>query len=151
MKFSVAAALSILLLTACRSAGNGWHGVGGPVPDTTPVKVNDVLNSPSAYVGREIVIEGAPSAVCLKKGCWMLMDNGKTYMRVMFKDHAFVVPVHSAGTPMRVAGTLTQKTISQADARHFLEDQGKGEEAMKIVGDQQELMFVATGVLVGER
>jgi hypothetical protein len=152
MRPLASAGFAILLLTACRSTDQGsWRSFGEPVPDAQAVKANELLSNPERYVGRDIVVEGAPKAVCPKKGCWMIFDNGQRAMRTLFKDHAFFVPLDSAGAPMRMSGTLTMKTISEADAKHFLEDEGKAREAAKLSGDQQELVFVARGVAIGAR
>lgn len=145
-------ALLAPLVAACAAAQRG-NSFGEPVPALEPVPVNEVLSDPGAFLGREIVIEGRPSSVCLVKGCWMIFDNGlggaaHRSMRVMFKDHAFFVPTDSAGRSMRLVGTVTERTISEADARHFLEDAGRADEARKISGPQRELRFTATGVVL---
>jgi hypothetical protein len=129
----------------------GWRTFGAPIPNSPSVKAQDVLTSPDAYVGRELVLEGTPKTVCPKKGCWMIFADGARSMRVMFKDHAFFVPLDSAGTPMRMAGTLQVKTISEADAKHFLVDEGKNAEAEKLTGAQKELFFTATGVAIAPK
>lgn len=87
--------------------------------------------------------------VCQKKGCWMILADGKTTVRVTFKDYGFFVPKDLAGRSVLVEGVLTETVISEADARHYAEDAGKPKaEIAKIKGDQRELGFEATGVRV---
>jgi|694.fasta_scaffold132259_3 hypothetical protein len=87
--------------------------------------------------------------VCQKKGCWMIMADGKTTVRVTFKDYGFFVPKDLAGRSVLVEGVLTETVISEADARHYAEDAGKPKaEIAKIKGDQRELGFEAMGVKV---
>lgn len=152
----LALAATLFLSAACKSteppksenATAGSKGVGAAVSDAAPVAVAAVLANPDAYVGKPVVVEGAPAEVCPKKGCWMLFGEGARQMRVTFKDYGFFVPTDSAGRTMRFEGTLSVKTLSEAEARHFLEDQGKTEEAKKVAGEQKELSFVATGVKI---
>ncbi len=47
---------------------------------------------------------------------------------------------------MVLEGTFSVKTVPEGEARHDLEDAGRHEDAMKIVGDQKELTIVASGV-----
>lgn len=151
-RFVRLALLAAPLASSCAASPRGTH-FGEPLPAIEPVPVEEVLAAPGAFLGQETVIEGRPSSVCLVKGCWMIFDNGlggaaHRSMRVMFKDHAFFVPTDSAGRSMRLAGVLTERTISEADARHYLEDAGRADEARKISGPQRELRFTATGVVL---
>lgn len=95
-----------------------------------------------------ITLTATVSEVCQVKGCWMILVDGDTKVRVTFKDYAFFMPKDLAGKKVVVEGVLTEEVLSEKDARHYAEDAGKSKaEIAKIKGDQRELGFEATGVL----
>jgi hypothetical protein len=134
--------------TAAVDETHNWRTFGAPISQIEPVAAACVIEDPDRFVGKSVVIEGAPEQVCKNKGCWALFTSGKQQMRVKFKDYAFFIPTDSAGRTMRMEGILDIRVISEADARHFLEDAGDKEGAKRLNGDQRELTFVATGVRI---
>ena len=95
-------------------------------------------------------VEAKITEVCLKKGCWMLVDleNGKT-MRVTFKDYGFFVPLECAGKTVIMEGAAYYKTTPVTLLRHYAEDAGKSKkEIQKIKNPEHDLAFEATGVLL---
>lgn len=87
--------------------------------------------------------------VCQKKGCWMILTDGKSSVRVTFKDYGFFVPKDLAGHLVVVEGVLSEEVLTEDEARHYAEDAGKTKrEIDKIKGDQRELSFEATGVRI---
>lgn len=123
-----------------------WENFGAPIPDTDPVAAADLLRSPESYVGKTILLEGAVAEVCQTKGCWMTMQAADKEMRIKFKDYGFFVPKDCAGRTARLEGVLSLETTSVEEARHYLEDAGKHEEALKITEPVQSLTFLASGV-----
>lgn len=96
-----------------------------------------------------ITIVGKVKEVCSVKGCWMIVTQGGKKARVTFKDYGFFMPRNLVGKRIVATGVLSVETVSEADARHYAEDAGKSKkEIAKIVGDQQEINFEATGVKV---
>lgn len=99
--------------------------------------------------GRTIRVTGSVTEVCKVKGCWMMLRAGKSQVRVTFKDYGFFMPKNLVGRKVALEGVLTEETLTEKDARHYAEDAGKSKkEIAKIVGDQNEYSFEATGVLV---
>ncbi|WP_426059357.1 DUF4920 domain-containing protein [Hymenobacter sp. B1770] len=95
---------------------------------------------------------GKAKAVCQVKGCWMTLPtaDGKE-MRVRFKDYAFFVPKNLSGRNVVVSGWAHRSKVSAADQQHYLRDAGKSEkEVAAITNDEQQLTFMADGVLVQE-
>jgi hypothetical protein len=79
----------------------------------------------------------------------MILVDGDTKVRVTFKDYGFFMPKNLAGSKVVLEGILSEEVLSEKDARHYAEDAGKSKaEIAKIKGDQRELGFEATGVLV---
>lgn len=99
--------------------------------------------------GRTIRVTGSVTEVCKVKGCWMMLRDGKSQVRVTFKDYGFFMPKNLVGRKVALEGVLTEDTLTEKDARHYAEDAGKSpKEIAAIVGDQKEYSFEATGVVV---
>ena len=96
--------------------------------------------------GRTIRVDGLLKDVCRKKGCWTVLRDGKSEVRVKFRDYAFFVPRDAAGRRALVEGIVTAKTISEAEAKHYAEESGDPESAKDIKGPQKVLAFTAIGV-----
>ena len=96
-------------------------------------------------------VEGEISTSCAMKGCWMDMKlpNGDV-MKVRYKDYGFFVPTKGLEGKMAVMqGTATRETLDVATLRHYAEDAGKSkEEVEKITEPENNLMFLADGVLI---
>jgi hypothetical protein len=99
-----------------------------------------------------IALTATVAEVCQVKGCWMILVDGDTKVRVTFKDYGFFMPKDLAGAKVVVEGVLSEEVLSEKDARHYAEDAGKSKaEIAKIKGDQRELGFEATGVLAPKK
>ncbi len=151
-----AAAAALLILASacsapCSSARNDAVAPTGEVygkalPSGKPIPATAVMASPAKYNGQRVMLEGVVSEVCKVKGCWMVMSDGASKMRVTFENYSFFVPKDCAGRSVRVEGAFAMKEISVADAKHYLEDAGRHAEAAKITEPVKELTLVASGV-----
>ena len=100
--------------------------------------------------GKKVQIRGDITSVCPKKGCWMMVRDGKQNIRVKFTDYAFFVPLDAANRKVTAEGTVTVKVETEAERRHYAEDAGKSkEEIEKIKGDKVVLSFLADAVQIG--
>jgi len=97
-----------------------------------------------------IKVKGVVVEVCQSKGCWMTIDmGGDETMRVKFKDYGFFVPKDAAGKKATFEGVVTKELVSVEDLKHIAEDGGKSEdEIAKITKPQEELTFMADGVII---
>ena len=94
---------------------------GQPLPDTSVVSVADAVAAFDTYAGQTQRYSGRITQVCQAEGCWMMLeDNGQT-ARVMFKDHAFLIPKDSAGRA-EVVGVLSRKELTPEQVEHLRED-----------------------------
>ncbi|MBK9149063.1 MAG: DUF4920 domain-containing protein [Flavobacteriales bacterium] len=88
---------------------------------------------------------------CTKKGCWMTVQlpDGQDMM-VRFKDYGFFVPTKGLeGKRAVLQGYATKEVVDVATLRHYAEDAGKSkEEIEKITEPENNLMFLADGVLI---
>lgn len=152
IRFSMLAALAVFSLDAAtaaeapRSARKGvTYGAGVTAGERSTL---DAVMKAKTF-GRSIRITGSVTEVCKVKGCWMMLRDGKTQVRVTFKDYGFFMPKNLVGRKVALEGVLTEETLTEKDARHYAEDAGKSpKEIAAIIGDQNEYSFEATGVVV---
>lgn len=94
----------------------------------------------------EIFITTEVAQVCQKKGCFFIAQEGDLSARITFVDYSFFIPTNSAGKTVTLRGVLSEKTISEEQAKHYAEDAGK--DPSLISGDQKEYAIVATSVAI---
>ena len=61
------------------------------------------------------------------------------------KDHAFFIPLQSAGSKAKAEGVFSVKTLSKAEVDHLIEDGGKFDDRNPD-GSVTEISFEATGI-----
>jgi hypothetical protein len=120
---------------------------------TVPVKL--LMTSPSEYDGKVVRVSGTVAKVCAKKGCWLTLgepgasgtgaggpgaEQQTMFVKFTCPIGGRLIPMEAAGKPAIVEGTVTVKTISEAEARHYKEDAGAPpEEIARIVGPQTQV------------
>ena len=85
---------------------------------------------------------------CKKEGCWMEMadkEGGKS-VRVTFGDHAFFIPLNSAGLAVRAQGTFKTNILPKEKVDHLINDDGAKFDKINPDGTVTELSFDARGV-----
>lgn len=114
--------LSSLLVAAIGLAhAGGPTRYGKPLPATKAVPVAEAVAGFDKLAGTPQRYSGRITQVCQAEGCWMVLeDNGQT-ARVMFKDHAFLVPKDSSGRA-EVVGVLSRKELTPEQVEHLKED-----------------------------
>lgn len=145
----LALAVSLVLAAACQSTPTtnraDYDAFGAPIELDGAVTVAEVLAAPENFAGRDIRFVGPIQSVCQVKGCWMRVGTDPNVF-VKFKDYAFFVPLDATGREVVLEGQVAVKEIPVAEARHYLEDAGKHDEAMKITKPVREVTFMASGV-----
>ena len=68
-----------------------FYGEKMEVSAKNPLVLNEAILKKE--FGKIIQLTGYITKSCAKKGCWMVMEDGKTSMRVTFKDYGFFVPL----------------------------------------------------------
>ncbi len=122
---------------------------GAPLsPAANVLTTAQLLSAAEQYQGQTVVVTGQIVDVCQTKGCWMTFMDGEREMRVRFKDYAFFVPKDSGGKMAIIEGVFEVKEVPVDEARHYLEDAGKPEEAAKIAEPQISYTFMASGVVI---
>ncbi|HEV7732737.1 MAG TPA: DUF4920 domain-containing protein [Candidatus Binatia bacterium] len=147
MRFAVLGLLLLVLPAAAAGPVPAVYGREPRVATSTPLA--DILREPARFTGREVRVQGVVSGVCQRKGCWMMLRDGKSEVRVRFRDYAFFVPRDVSGREAAVEGTAQVEVVSEAMRRHLASDAGTPpEEVARITGDQTTVQLVADAVAV---
>ncbi|HXG58907.1 MAG TPA: DUF4920 domain-containing protein [Thermoanaerobaculia bacterium] len=112
----------VLLAAFTAFAGEDVIRRGAAISGAKPTPLADVIKNPTAFTGKDVVVEGVVEKVCTKMGCWMELtaEKSKPGIRVSFED--FVVPTTSAGMNARAEGVVKIKTLTKDEAEHLEHD-----------------------------
>ena len=112
------------------------------------VSLDNVLKDPAKFADKNVAVEGVIVRSCKKEGCWMEMADkeGGRSVRVTFGDHAFFIPLNSAGMKVKAEGVFKTKTLSKEHVDHLINDDGAKFENRNADGSVTEVSFDATGV-----
>ncbi|MFT7463869.1 MAG: hypothetical protein ACI9EF_002217 [Pseudohongiellaceae bacterium] len=121
---------------------------GAEISASAPLTLVELLDDASTHDGNSVLVQGQVLEVCQSKGCWMVLSAGDRTMRVRFEDYAFFVPKDLAGSTIVVEGVFSIQTVPVDEARHYLEDAGRMDEAAAITEPQEGFGFMAAGVRV---
>jgi hypothetical protein len=121
----------VLTLGSCASTPNLPPGelVGAEIQEREIVSLATVESNPSAYREQTLLVEATAIAVCLKKGCWMQVeDQGR---RAMVRWEAgcggqYAFPGDVVGRRVLIQGSFYRTSISEEDASHIEEEGGAG-------------------------
>lgn len=107
-----------------------------------------VFKQPAKFEGQTVAVTGVIVRSCKKEGCWMEMaeKEGGRSVRVTFGDHAFFIPLNSAGMKVKAEGVFKTKTLSKEHVDHLINDDGAKFENRNADGTVTEISFDATGV-----
>ena len=119
---------------------------GEKLKGATTVEMKKLLDAPSEFDGKTVMVEAKVRKACEKKGCWMELagEEKGPGVRVTFKDYGFFVPLDSAGSTAKVEGVVKLTELSEQKAKHY---EGEGASVPKGKdGKYREVQLVATGV-----
>lgn len=124
---------------------------GNPISKTAKkLTVEKAFVEPEKYAGKNVVVEGVVVRSCKKEGCWMEMadkEGGKS-VRVTFGDHAFFIPLNSAGMKVKAEGKFVTKVLTKEKVDHLINDDGAKFDKRNPDGSVTEVSFDATGVVL---
>ncbi len=121
---------------------------GAPLGKSKKVSLTKIMENPEKYAGKSVRVEGVIVRSCKMEGCWMELASkiDAKSVRVKFKDHAFFIPLQSAGFKAKAEGVFTVKTLSKEEVKHLVEDDGAKFDNIKADGTVTEIAFEASGV-----
>ena len=122
---------------------------GAALGSEPPVDFAALLSEPNAHADHAVQVEGVVRQVCQSRGCWLelatALDPAAPGCRVVLKDHAFFVPIDSAGSRARLAGIVQVQNVSAAQVAH-MEHEGGRFANKHPDGSASEIRIVASGV-----
>jgi hypothetical protein len=121
---------------------------GSVIGKSKKVSLAKILANPQKYAGKTVRVEGVIVRSCKMEGCWMELApkaDAKS-VRVKMKDHAFFIPLNSAGASAKAEGVFEVKTLSKEQVKHMIEEDGAKFDNINPDGSVTEISFVATGV-----
>jgi hypothetical protein len=121
---------------------------GAPIGKSKKVSLAKVMKSPEKYAGKMVRVEGVIVRSCKMEGCWLELapDANAKSVRVKMKDHAFFVPLESAGASAKAEGVFSVKMLSKEEVKHLVEDDGAKFDNINADGTVTEISFEASGV-----
>jgi Domain of unknown function (DUF4920) len=121
---------------------------GAGIGEAKKVSLKNVLKTPEKFADKPVLVEGVIVRSCKMEGCWMeLAPSAKDKsVRVTFKDHAFFIPLDSAGMRARAEGVFSVKTLSREQVAHLRDEDGAKFDNVNADGTVTEISFEATGV-----
>ncbi|MGB7068998.1 MAG: DUF4920 domain-containing protein [Pyrinomonadaceae bacterium] len=112
------------------------------------ISVEKAIENPEKFAGKTVTVKGVIVRSCKKEGCWMEMADrqGGKSVRVTFGDHAFFIPLNSAGMMVKAQGVFKTKTLPKEHVDHLINDDGAKFDKRNTDGTATEVSFDATGV-----
>ena len=122
--------------------GADFQSDGEPITLATAVEKH-------ADAKEQIKVAANIKKVCKKKGCWFTLsgEGVDKKVRVRMKDYGFFVPRNTDGAEVVVEGKLERRTMSEKEAKHYAQDQGKDPASID-ADDLKVLEFTASGVRI---
>ena len=127
---------------------DGYLKRGAPIGKSQKVSLAKVMADPAKYAGIKVRVEGVIVRSCKMEGCWAELApaaDAKS-VRVNMKDHAFFVPLQSAGATARAEGVFTVKTLTKEQVEHMIAEDGAKFDNRNADGTVNEVSFEATGI-----
>jgi len=122
---------------------------GAAIGNAEKVSLAKVLASPDKFAGKTVRIEGIVVRSCKMEGCWAEIapdKDSKSSVRIKMKDHAFFIPLQSAGSFARAEGVFSVKTLKKEEVDHLINEDGAKFDNRNADGSVTEVSFEATGV-----
>jgi hypothetical protein len=121
---------------------------GAPLGKSKKVSLAKIMENPGKYAGKSVRVEGVVVRSCKMEGCWMELAPSKDAksVRVKFKDHAFFIPLQSAGFKAKAEGVFSVKTLSKEEVKHLVDEDGAKFDNINADGTVTEIAFEASGV-----
>lgn len=151
MRFAPLLLTLSFLFPAGAPAASDWESHGAGLSEGRYRAVDGVVQKSDRWDGKRVRVEGEVVSVCRKKGCWMELQAGERNVRVTFKDYGFFVPKDCDGSVARVDGIFRVREVPVEEARHYLEDAGRHEEAARITEPVRTFEIVADGVALRDQ
>ena len=142
--------IAAITFTSTSWAEDAWTHYGNPFTLTEkPITSVDLLNDPSKYDGKTIMVEGPIADVCQKAGCWLVLAEGDTSIRVRTKAHKFLVAKDSTGQTARIEGVIKSTKVDAKKVAHY-ESESVNKEIIPEKQAKSDVVFefIASGISI---
>jgi hypothetical protein len=141
------AALALCILSGCATRYTQF-GAAPQRPVHEPLKVAEILKDPDQWNGQYVRVSGTVRDLCAHAGCWMEIadtpDGKPLWVQFTYDTSTQRVPVEAKGHRAVVEGKLVVTEVSEAQRRHYAEDQGaSADEIAKIKGTEKRVQLEA--------
>ena len=142
-RFALTAALALLLSATTDARQGQTYGTGVSLSERTAV--SQVLDTPGAFEGKTVRVDGTVTAVCTHEGCWMSFaadraGDGRTLL-IKVDDGVIVFPVSARGKKASAQGVIER--IGGGEAQ-----EAAGEHAKQTASAPARWQLKATGAVV---
>ncbi|NNF00964.1 MAG: DUF4920 domain-containing protein [Pyrinomonadaceae bacterium] len=124
---------------------------GAAIGKSKKVSLKKVFKNPGKYSGKMVRVQGFVVRSCKKEGCWAELGatpNASKTVRVKMKDHAFFIPLKSAGYKVLTEGVFSLKKLSEKEVKHLMEEDGAKFDKINPDGTVTEISFLASGIVL---
>jgi co-chaperonin GroES (HSP10) len=112
----------IVLCLAISTSSFTQEKYGKEITLQEKTEISEIINNPSEYLGRKVLIEGEIVSVCQNMGCWMeISDTEGEKIRVKVKDGEIIFPKDGAGRTATVEGEVYKIEFDEDEAKDFFE------------------------------
>ena len=150
--FIIGFAAALTLIPAILYAAQTVYGESPSLKET--IKISNIYDDPSAYVGKTVKVEGLVVDVCSRRGCWMSLASDRAFetLRIKVADGAIIFPITARGRKATVQGKVQEIRMSREQALAFAEHQaqesGKKFDPSTITGPTVLYQIYATGAVI---
>lgn len=153
MKRTIFVFLLFVIMMASVQAIAKTYGKGVHVQDVTTVSA--ILDTPDAFIGKTVRIEGMILEVCAKRGCWVYVSGDRQGEKIQVKvtDGEIVFPMSASGRMAVVEGVVEELKLSKQQMiqylQHLAEEKGQPFDP-STVKDERMIRLVGLGAEIKE-
>ena len=129
---------------ACGDDGAKKAATGDKTAAAAPAATADSCSGLTDQKGTLVRVRGTVESVCQSAGCWLVLQDNDTKVRIFTKDHGFFLPTTIKGAKAEVEGQLRARTITKKFAKHLAKD--NGDDPSEVTGPRREYIMTASAV-----
>lgn len=115
--------LFVILVLSCFSCSEKKDYIGiEPQQHIRTITVKQAIK-PENYDSK-VRITGKVFKVCKEEGCWLVLQNGKDKIRMIFKDPAISAPMDCEGKQLKAEGKIVELLADRDEALTYLKQLG---------------------------
>jgi hypothetical protein len=103
-------------------------------------KISLILDNPSEYIDKKVLVEGVIVDVCSKRGCWLELASDQEFQKILIKvtDGEIIFPMEARGKTALVEGIVYEIILTKeeaiARAEHQAEEKNIEFDSTSVIG-----------------